>query len=152
MFDSNFVDFIECLNKNDAKYVLVGGYAVVINGHTRTTGDIDFFVKRTEENAKNVIKAIDDFGFGGIGFTIDDVLDENGFMRMGIEPLRIGILSSLPGVSFDDVYNQAEEHEDGGVKFKVIHINHLIQNKLAVGRPQDIADVNALQKILKRKK
>jgi predicted nucleotidyltransferase len=150
MFDSNFLDFVECLNKNNVDYVIVGGYAVVINGHSRTTGDMDFFVRRTGENAAKVIKAIDDFGFGSIGFTIADVLDENGFMRMGVEPLRIDILSSLPGVNFDDVFIEAKEYEEEGVKMKVIHINHLIQNKLAVGRPQDMADVKALQKILKR--
>jgi len=113
---------------------------------------MDFFVERTIANAEKLIKAIDDFGFGSIGFTIEDIMDENGFMRMGKEPLRIDILSSLPGITFDEVINSAEVYEEDGVKIKVIHINHLIKNKLAVGRPQDIADVKALQKIINRKK
>ena len=143
MFDANFLEFIECFNKNQVAYVLVGGYAVVLNGHSRTTGDMDFFIERTEENAKRVIKAIEDFGFGSIGFTVDDIMDESGFVRMGIEPLRIDILNTLPGVTFEEVYNGASTHEEHGVKIKVIHINHLIQNKTEVGRPQDIADVRA---------
>jgi predicted nucleotidyltransferase len=151
IFDSNFLDFIKCLNSNKVAYVLVGGYAVVINGHTRTTGDLDVFVRGTAENAIKVIEAIDDFGFGSIGFTKEDILDSNGFVRMGVEPLRIDIFSSLPGVTFDEVIREANEYKEEDITMKVIHINHLIQNKLAVGRPQDIADVRALQKILKRK-
>jgi predicted nucleotidyltransferase len=152
MLDPDFLDFIESLNKYKAAYVLVGGYAAIINGHNRTTGDLDIFVERTEENAIKVISAIEDFGFGSIGFTVKDVLDENGFMRMGVEPLRIDVLNSLPAVTFEEVYQQSEEYEDEGVKMKVIHINHLIANKRAVGRPKDMADVRALEKILKRKK
>jgi len=151
MLDADFLEFIECLNRNNVEYVLVGGYAAIIQGHTRTTGDIDIFVRRTMENAGRVIKAIDDFGFGSIGFTEEDVVDENGFLRMGTEPLRIDILNAIAGVEFDEVYDCAEKYVDEGVEMKVIHINHLIKNKLAAGRPKDIADVTALEKILKRK-
>jgi predicted nucleotidyltransferase len=152
MLNGDFLDFIDCLNKNKVAYVLVGGYAAIIKGHTRTTGDMDIFVERTIENAENVIRAIDEFGFGSIGFTAEDVMDENGFIRMGAEPLRIDILNSIQGVTFDEVYQMAEEYEDEGVKMKVIHINHLIKNKLAAGRPKDLADVRALEKILNKKK
>jgi predicted nucleotidyltransferase len=152
MLNEDFLDFIECLNKNKVAYVLVGGYAAIIKGHTRTTGDMDIFVNRSLENAQKIIKAIDDFGFGSIGFTAQDVMDENGFIRMGSEPLRIDILNSIQGVEFDEVYESAEEYEDEGVKMKVIHINHLIKNKIAAGRPKDLADVRALEKIINNKK
>jgi predicted nucleotidyltransferase len=71
---------------------------------------------------------------------------------MGTEPLRIDILNAIEGVEFDEVYQFAEEYEDDGIKMKVIHINHLIKNKKAVGRPKDLADVRALEKILNKKK
>ncbi|MFI5195493.1 MAG: hypothetical protein ACHQD8_00250 [Chitinophagales bacterium] len=129
------MEFIECLNKNKAAYVLVGGYAVVIKGHSRTTGDLDFFVERTTENAAKIIQAINDFGFGSIGFTIEDVMDESGYIQMGKEPLRIDIFSALPGVEFDEVYKMADDYEYEGVKMKIIHTTHLIKNKLAVARP-----------------
>lgn len=152
MLSSDFLDFIDCLNKNNVAYVLVGGYAAIIRGHTRTTGDMDIFVERSLENAEKVIKAIDDFGFGSIGFSKEDIVDESSFVRMGEEPLKIDILNSIQGVEFKEVYEFAEEYEDEGIKMKVIHINHLIKNKIAAGRPKDLADVRALEKILNRKK
>jgi len=152
ILDFNFLEFIECLNKRGAKYVLIGGYAVVLNGHSRSTGDIDFFIERTEDNIDKVLQAIEDFGFGGIGFTREDLMDEGSIVQMGVPPLRIDILSSLPGVRFEEVWENANEYEEEGIKLKVININHLIANKLAVGRDKDKADVTALQKILNRKK
>lgn len=152
ILDFNFLEFIECLNKRGAKYVLIGGYAVVLNGHSRSTGDIDFFIERTEDNIDKVLQAIEDFGFGGIGFTREDLMDEGSIVQMGVPPLRIDILSSLPGVRFEEVWDEANEYEEEGIKLKVININHLIANKLAVGRDKDKADVTALQKILNKKK
>jgi predicted nucleotidyltransferase len=151
ILDSNFLEFIDCLNRNKANYVLVGGYAVIINGHSRTTQDLDLFIRRTEENVQKVLKAIDDFGFGSIGFTSEDLMDESTIVQMGVPPLRIDILSAIPGVSFDEVINQSKDYEESGIVMKVIHINHLIANKLAVGRNKDMADVSALKRIINKK-
>lgn len=151
ILDSNFLEFIECLNKNKVEYILVGGYAVVLNGVNRTTQDLDIFIRRTDENADKVLKAIDDFGFGSIGFTKADLQDKQGIVQIGRPPLRIDILCELPGVDFETAYNEANDYEEEGVKIKVMHINQLITNKLAVARDKDLADAKALQKILKRK-
>lgn len=45
ILDDNFIDFIECLNANSVSFVLIGGYAVVIHGHSRTTGDMDLLLR-----------------------------------------------------------------------------------------------------------
>jgi len=150
MFDQNFADFIECLNKNEVRFVLVGGYAAVIHGNTRTTGDMDFFVDRTEENAKLLVKAIADFGFGGLGFKAEDVMNDKMFISMGIPPLKIDILTSIPAVSFKEVYEHAIDYEEENVKVKVIDIHHLIRNKTASGRPKDMDDVRVLSKKVKK--
>jgi hypothetical protein len=152
MLSPDFLDFLECLNNRTVKYVLVGGYAAIIRGHTRTTGDMDIYIQRTTENSEKVILAIDDFGFGSIGFTVDDIMDPEGFLRMGKEPLRIDLLSELPGLNFEEVYDSSEPYEDEGVTMRVIHINHLIKNKIAVGRPKDLADVSVLEKLANKKK
>jgi len=47
-------EFIELLNSHDVKYLIVGGYAVAFHGHPRTTGDIDFFIEISEENASKL--------------------------------------------------------------------------------------------------
>ena len=152
ILDANFLEFIECLNKNEVRFVLIGGYAVVLNGHSRSTGDLDIFIESTEENAEKVLKAIDDFGFGSIGFTKEDLLDKDGVVQMGTPPIRIDILSNVDGITFEVTFASSKDHVEENVSMKVIHINHLIASKLAVGRKKDIADVEALQKILNKRK
>ncbi|MEN9522386.1 MAG: hypothetical protein RL065_763 [Bacteroidota bacterium] len=151
-FDENFIEFISLLNKNEVKYVLVGGLAVVLNGHSRTTGDMDIYYEREENNVLKILKTIKDFGFGGIGFTKEDLMDVNGIVQMGRPPLRIDLLCELPGVNFKEVFESAFKYEDSGVTMKVIHINHLINNKIAVGRDKDLSDAKALKKIIDRRK
>ena len=152
ILDANFLEFIECLNKNEVRFVLIGGYAVVLNGHSRSTGDLDIFIESTEENAEKVLKAIDDFGFGSIGFTKEDLLYKDGVVQMGTPTIRSDILSNVDGITFEETFASAKDHVEENVSMKVIHINHLIASKLAVGRKKDIADVEALQKILNKRK
>lgn len=152
IFNQNFTDFINLLEKKKVKYVLVGGLAVIMNGHFRTTKDMDIFYEREEDNCQSLLDVIKEFGFGYLRLTVDDLMDEKGFIKLGTEPERIDLFCELPGVSFNEVFNQAFEYkEEENFSVRVIHINHLIQNKKAVGRSQDKADVEKLEKILKRK-
>lgn len=151
IFDENFIDLIEILNKKKAKFVLVGGLAVVVHGVYRTTKDMDILFEGKEDNSQRVLEAINAFGFGSLNLTLEDLMDTNGYIQLGNEPIRIDLFNSLPGVVFDEVYKDAFEHEEDDIKFKVIHINHLIQNKNTVGRLQDLDDVKKLKKILARK-
>jgi hypothetical protein len=152
IFNQNFTDFINLLQKHKVRYVLVGGLAVIMNGHFRTTKDMDIFYEKDEENANRVLDVIRDFGFGYLKLTLDDLMDAGGFIKLGNEPQRIDLFCELPGVQFDEVYKDAFDYKEEEFVVKVIHINHLIQNKKAVGRLQDKADVEKLEKILKRKK
>lgn len=77
-------------------------------------------------------------------------MDANSFISMGIKPIKIDVLTSIPGVSFKEVYDDAFDYKEENVSIKVIHINHLISNKTASGRPKDIDDVQALKKIQKQ--
>ena len=66
--------------------------------------------------------------------------------QMGVPPGRIDILQGIAGVSFDEAWkNHVEELLDGEIQAHVISREHLIQNKLAVGRHQDLADVEKLR-------
>jgi predicted nucleotidyltransferase len=113
---------------------------------------MDFFVERTEKNAMKLLNAIADFGFESLGFKVEDVMDEQKYISMGISPLRIDILTSISGVTFDEVMREATNYFENGVELKVIHINQLISNKIASGRPKDLDDVQALSKIVKKMK
>jgi hypothetical protein len=153
IFNQNFTDFINLLEQHKVRYVLVGGLAVLMNGHFRTTKDMDIFYEAERKNCDRLSKVIQEFGFGYLQFTIDDLMDTSSFIKLGREPERIDLLNELPGVTFKEVYDEAFDYkeEDEPFTVKVIHINHLIKNKKAVGRYQDLDDVKKLEKILKKK-
>ncbi len=152
IFDTLFLEFLDLLNKHHVKYVLIGGYAVILNGVNRTTGDMDVFIEKTKENAEKVLRAIDEFGLGSIGFTVDDLMEEDQIVQMGRVPYRIDIMNSIPGVTFYEAYNESKIYEEEGIEIRCIHINQLITNKESVGRHKDLADAKALKKIMNRPK
>ena len=152
ILNENFADFITLLNKHKVKYVLIGGWAVIFEGYTRNTGDMDFFVERSEENAINLLKVIKEFVGSTIGFEKEDFLKENNILMLGREPFRIDLLTSISGVQFEEAYKTSHVYiEEEGLEIKCIHINELINNKKASGRLKDLADAEMLEKILKRR-
>jgi len=151
IFDESYIDFINLLKKNNVKYVLVGGLAVVMHGHFRVTKDMDIFYEGTKENSKRLLKTINDFGFGYLNISIEDLMDKDGYIKLGNSPVRIDLFCDLPGVLFGEVYRDAISYKEENFEVKVIHVNHLIQNKKFVGRLQDLDDVKKLQKILNKK-
>ena len=104
IFDSDFFDFIRILNDRKAKFVLVGGLAVVIHGHFRTTKDMDIFYEGSEENGKKILEGINEFGFSYLRLTMEDILDKNGYIKLGHQPVRIDLFCDLPGVIFEEAY------------------------------------------------
>ena len=149
--NENFVDFINLLNKHKVKYVLVGGWAVIFEGYSRNTGDMDILVEREEKNADKILAVIKDFLGSTIGFEKEDFLKEENVIMMGRPPFRIDILTDISGVSFKEAYESSKIYEDGGLKIRCIHINELIKNKKATGRLKDLGDVDMLEKILKKR-
>ena len=104
IFNSGFFDFIKILNEKKAKFVLVGGLAVLIHGHFRTTKDMDIFYEGSEENGKKILESITDFGFSYLQLTMDDILDKGSYIKLGHQPVRIDLFCDLPGVTFGEVY------------------------------------------------
>lgn len=149
--NENFVDFINLLNEHKAKYVLVGGWAVIFEGYSRNTGDMDILIEREEKNAAKMLVVIKNFLGSTIGFDKEDFLKEENVIMMGRPPFRIDILTDISGVSFKEVYESSKIYEDEGLKIRCIHINELIRNKKATGRLKDLGDVEMLEKILKKR-
>jgi hypothetical protein len=149
--NENFVDFISLLNEHKVKYVLVGGWAVIFEGYSRNTGDMDILVEKDEMNADKILVVIKEFLGSTIGFEKEDFLKEENVIMMGRPPFRIDILTDISGVSFNEVYESSKVYEDEGLKIRCIHINELIRNKKATGRLKDLGDVEMLEKILKKR-
>ena len=107
-------EFIESLNSNRVEYLVVGGFAVAWHGHPRFTADIDFFVRSTVENAKAVLAAIRDFGFGSLDITVDDLSEPGKVVQLGVKPNRIDLITSISGVEFETAWaNRSPGQIDG---------------------------------------
>lgn len=144
MLNRDFREFIELLNSNKVRYLVLGGYAVAFHGHPRYTKDLDVWLELSEENAVNVLKALKDFGFGGMDLTKEDFLHKGQVIQLGYPPNRIDLINSPDGVDFAECYASKIEIEIEGLKISVIDLKNLKKNKRASGRLQDLADLEKL--------
>jgi len=142
--DPNFSEFVGLLLDNDVRFLVVGGYAVAAHGHPRYTGDLDIWILISAENAQRLLGALDAFGFASLGVTADDFTHRNQVVQLGYPPLRIDLLTSLDGVRFDECYDRRLDVGLGDFTVPFIGLDDLKRNKQASGRPQDLADLDAL--------
>jgi len=139
-------DFIELLNKHNVKYLIVGAYALALYAEPRNTGDIDVFIERTDENATNLLKALEEFGFGSLALTVTDFISENIIVQLGVQPVRIDIITTISGVSFEEAFSTKEKKQFGKTVANFISKKFLIKNKKTSARKKDLADLELLLK------
>lgn len=144
MLNSDFKEFLESLNANKVRYLVVGGFAVAIHGYPRYTKDIDIWVEMEQENTSRLIRALEQFGFSSLGLKPEDFLVEDQIIQLGYPPRRIDILVTLPGVEFSACYEAKTTHNINGIQVNFISKENLIKNKRASGRHQDLADLENL--------
>jgi hypothetical protein len=137
-------EFIALLNACGVRYVVVGGYAVVWHGHPRFTGDVDFFVERSEANAAALEQVITKFGFAGLGLTAKDFLEPETVVQLGRPPYRIDIINFADGIEFEAAWRSRVEAEWDGLPVHILSKELLLVNKRASGREQDLADYKNL--------
>lgn len=142
----DFADLLRAFSAADAKFLVVGGYAVSFHSQPRTTGDLDVWVEPTPENAARVYRALEEFGAPLHDLTLEDLALPGLVFQMGIVPRRIDILTRIEGVNFDEAWPDRVFGSYGGVSFALIGKAALIRNKRAVGRPRDLIDVASLEK------
>ncbi len=144
MLSKDYRDIIEQLGAHGVEFVVVGAYAMGAFGYTRATGDIDILVRANRGNAERVIQALESFGAPLNQVTAIDFEKEGMVFQIGVAPLRIDLLTSIDGVSFDEI--SIEYHDVGGVSLPVIDLDSLLRNKRATGRLRDLADCEELEK------
>jgi hypothetical protein len=144
MLTKDFKEFAAFLSARGAEYLIVGGYALAAHGHPRYTGDLDFWIGASGTNAKRVMGALADFGFGGLGITEDDLARPDSVIQLGYPPNRIDILTSIDGVSFEACYSRRMEVQTDGLALNFISLQDLKANKRASGRARDKADLEDL--------
>ena len=145
MLSKDFKEFIELLNEHNVRYLVVGGYAVAFHGYPRYTRDLDVWIELSPENADNVLKALEDFGFGSLGLKPEDFLESEQIIQLGYPPNRIDILTTLKEINFEACYKARVEVDIQGLKINFIDLENLKHNKRATGRPQDLADAENLE-------
>jgi len=137
-------EFVELLLANNVEFVIVGAHALAFHGHPRYTQDIDVFVRRSQDNARRILNAIREFGFGSLDIDESDFEHPDRVVQLGMPPNRIDLLTKLSGVDFEGVWERREEGDLGGVPVSFIGRADLISNKASAARPKDIADLHEL--------
>ena len=137
-------EFLKLLNEHRVEYLLIGGYAVSYHGYPRSTADIDIWIATNEQNAGQIIAALEAFGFGGTGMTPDLFLQPDQITRMGNPPHRIEILTTISGLDFSEAYAQRVVDVIDDIPVSLISLEHLKINKRASGRAKDLADLENL--------
>jgi len=140
----DFKDLLELFNSHKVKYIVVGGYALAFHGAPRYTADIDIYVKPDDENAKSIMSALEEFGFGSVGLSAGDFERPGQVIQLGVPPVRVDIITSIAGVSWDEAFSDQASGKYGDIQVHYIGRKQLIVNKRAVGRKKDLADLEAL--------
>ena len=144
--EKDFKEFIESLNKNSVRYLIVGSFALSYYSEPRYTKDIDILVDSTASNADRLMTAIREFGFSDIELGSRDFLEPDQVIQLGIAPLRIDLLTSLKGIPFADAWDRRTTGQYGDIPAFYISKQDLIDHKKLVGRKQDLADIEKLIK------
>ncbi|OGD26287.1 MAG: hypothetical protein A2V57_08800 [Candidatus Aminicenantes bacterium RBG_19FT_COMBO_65_30] len=144
--EKDFKEFIGSLNNNSVRYLIIGSFALSYYAEPRYTKDIDILVEATPTNADRVMKAILEFGFADIELGSRDFLEPEQVIQLGIEPLRIDLLTSLKGIAFADAWERRTAGHYGDIPAFYISKQDLIDHKRLVGRKQDLADIDRLIK------
>lgn len=141
---NDFKRLLELFNGHKVEYMIVGAYALAYHGAPRFTGDIDIFVHLSSENAQKILSALADFGFGSLNLTIHDFQNPNSVVQLGVPPVRIDIITSITGVSWEEADKGKNKGLYGDVPVYFLGREQYIANKRAIGRKKDLADLESL--------
>ena len=137
-------EFIELLNSHGVEYVIVGAHSLAFHGRPRYTGDLDILVRPFPENAERLATVLIEFGFAESDFKPSDFTEPDQMIQLGRVPNRIDLLTGITGVVTGEAFEKKISTELSGLPVFVLSKDLLIQNKRAVARPQDLADIDAL--------
>ena len=137
-------EFIALLNSHGVEYVIVGAHSLAFHNRPRYAGHLDILVRPSSENAAKLSAVMNDFGFAGTGFKESDFAEPDQIIQLGRVPNRIDLLTGITGVAMDEAFQTKVATELEGLPVFMLSKALLIQNKRAVARPQDLADLDTL--------
>jgi Nucleotidyl transferase AbiEii toxin, Type IV TA system len=141
----DFDEFIGSLTAHGVEFLVVGGYALAFHGAPRFTGDIDVFIRPTLDNASRILAALEAFGFPVPELSPEAIADRRRMLQIGVPPVQIHVMSAISGVEWDEAWSDRVEGSLGNHTVHFLGRESFLRNKRAAGRPQDLADIDALQ-------
>lgn len=141
----DFKELFESFNARNVAFLVVGAHALAYHGAPRYTGDLDILLRADAANADRVLAALDSFGFGDVGLTAEDFRVPDRVVQLGVPPVRVDLLTSLTGVSWEEAVSGCCDGYYGEVPVRYLGKQELIRNKRALGRAKDLADIEALE-------
>lgn len=143
----DFKDLLSTFNAGGVEFLVVGAHALAVHGHLRATKDLDVWLRPTLENASKVIASLIQFGAPLHDLAAGDLAEPGTVFQIGVPPIRIDLLTAVDGLEFDDAWKDRRPTRFAGEPAFVPSMAHLIRNKRASGRLQDLADIEALERI-----
>lgn len=138
-------EFIALLRSEGVDFLVVGAAALAAHGRPRYTGDIDLWIRCNTETSQGMERVLERFGFGSTGLRAADFAEPNKVIQLGVAPNRVDILTGLTGLEFEVAWNKRIDLPLDDETLPFLDKDSLRNNKMATGRPQDIADLEALQ-------
>lgn len=148
--EKDYEELLKLFNKNKVKYCIIGAYAVAFYAKPRYTKDLDILIKADFKNGKRIVKALNEFGFKSLNLSEKDFSLKDRIIQLGYEPLRVDILTSIQGCSFEQVWKNKKTGIYGKEKVFFIGIGELIKNKKILKRKEDKVDLNILSAARKK--
>lgn len=140
----DFKELLELFNVHNVEYIIIGAFALAFHGAPRYTGDLDILINPNIKNATNILLALKAFGFGSLKLTIQDFTDPDNVIQLGVPPVRIDLVTSITGISWDEAKKGKVLGTYGDITVPYLGKKEFIANKRALGRKKDFADLEAL--------
>ena len=141
----DFRDLLAEFNAQGVEYLVVGAHALAAHGHVRATKDLDVWIRPEVENARRVLNALQMFGAPLHDLTEADLTTPGLIFQIGVPPVRIDVLTAIDGVEFAEAWPARMLTKFADQPVAVLSKEHMIKNKRAAGRTQDLADVEKLE-------
>jgi hypothetical protein len=140
----DFKELLALLNEYAVEHIVVGAYALAFHGAPRFTADIDLYIRPTPENAEKAIRTLAAFGFVSPDLSAQDFMHPDRVVQIGVPPVRVDMLTSITGVSWEEADGGKVPGSYGDVPVFFLGREQYVKNKRAIGRKKDLADLEAL--------
>lgn len=142
--EKDYEEFLRLLNKHNVRYCIIGAFALAFHARPRYTKDMDILVEPTTDNAKRLLDALAEFGFGSLNLSVEDFVAKGNIIQLGYEPVRIDIIISIKGLEFAEIWKSRIQGPYGKQTVSYIDRQSLIRSKKLSNRAQDKADLELL--------